>query len=390
MQQLNPMERSRQISPSTRLETSTSYKVDVRGIRADEMLIVTITHAEILSFKEIYEFEGKILQGRSTIHFKWDGKKVIWLGDIKPINKSIEKKSIHSCMNTSITLLAVLFMFSLDGCSESPATPISDTINDLQKYNIKGNVSEIQTITYEPINSANGITAGKEQEYGENSLIKFNEHGYKYIVGRKYSTSSFFLYNEENKLTSQAEVSWDEKENKYIIDSESKFKYANGFLCVDNYINYRDGTNRITVYCNDGRQITNSITYKEGVISSETEYIYEEGEKKEEIIYSYLDSRNGSIDTLTFHHFYHNGFVYKIETSNSICEEIRNENNDIVETTHGKIADMDFVLNVPGNFVYVYEYDEQNNWIKRTEWKKEEDGTLTPWTITTREITYRN
>jgi hypothetical protein len=51
---------------------------------------------------------------------------------------------------------------------------------------------------------------------------------------------------------------------------------------------------------------------------------------------------------------------------------------------------MDFVLNIPGNFVYVYEYDEQNNWIKRTEWKNEEDGTLTPWTITTREITYRN
>lgn len=383
------MERSRQISPSTRLATSTSYKVDVRGIRADEMLTVTITHAEILSFKEIYEFDGRFLQERNSIHFKWDGKKVIWLGGIKPINKSIAKKSIHSCMNTFIVLLTVLFMFSLDGCSESPATSISDTMNDLQKYNIKGNVSEIQTITYEPIDSANRIVAGEEDKYGENSLIKFNEHGYKYIIDRKYRTRSFFLYDEENKLTLQADVSWDEKKNKYVIDSESKFKYANGFLCVNNYIDYRDGKNRITVYCNDGRQITNSIMYEEGVILSETEYVYEEGEKKEEIIYCYLDSRNGSIDTLTFHHFYHNGFVYKVETSNSISERIRNENNDIVETIHGKIANMDFVLNIPGNFEYSYEYDEQNNWIKRIEWRKEEDGTFTPCAITIRKITYR-
>lgn len=78
-----------------------------------------------------------------------------------------------------------------------------------------------------------------------------------------------------------------------------------------------------------------------------------------------------------------------METSNSISERIRNENNDIVETIHGKIANMDFVLNIPGNFEYSYEYDEQNNWIKRIEWRKEEDGTFTPCAITIRKITYR-
>ena len=79
------MKKSRQISPLTRQVKSTSYKVDVRGIRADEMLEVTITHAEIPSFKEIYEFDGKSFQGRRSIHFKWERGKVVWQGNVSPI-----------------------------------------------------------------------------------------------------------------------------------------------------------------------------------------------------------------------------------------------------------------------------------------------------------------
>lgn len=382
------MEKSRQISPSTRRADS-PYRIKIEGIKKTELLVVTITHKEIPSFKEIYKFDGNDLQGKESIHFNWDGEMVVWLGGIKPINKSIAKKSIHSCMNSFIALLAILFILSLGGCSKSTATPINETMNDLQKYNIKGNVSEIRVVTYEPINSANGIVAGEKQKYGENSLFKFNEHGYEYIVYREDGTSKFFLYDEDNKLTSQAEVSWDEKKNNYTINSEKKFRYANGFLCVDNYNDYIDGENILTVYCNDGDKITNTITYKSGAVSSETEYIYENGEKKEEIIHRYLNLRNGLVDTMIFHYFYQDGFVCKVKSSNRISEEIRNDKHDIVETINCKIAETNSTYNVPGHFLYEYEYDEHDNWIKRTEWKKMEDGTLTPLSITTRDITYR-
>ena len=382
------MERSRQISPSTR-KMDSPYRINVEGIKKAELLVVTITHKEIPSFKEIYEFDGNDLQEKESIHFKWDGKMVVWLGGIKPINKSISRKSIRSCMSTFTALLSIIFILSFGGCSKSSATPINEAMNDLQKYNIKGDVSEIQIATYEPINSANGIIAGEQQKYGENSLIKFNEQGYKYIVSRKDGTSSFFLYDEDNKLTSHAELSWNEKINNYTINSENKLRYANGFLCVDNYNDYIDGKNILTVYCNDGDKITNTITYKSGAVSSETEYIYENGEKKEEITHRYLNLSNGLTDTLTFHYFYQDGFVRKVKSSNRISEEIRNEKYDIVETINCKIAETNSTYNVPGHFLYEYEYDEHDNWIKRTEWKKMEDGTLTPCSITKREITYR-
>ena len=382
------MERSRQISPYTR-KADSPYKIQIEGLKKTELLIVTITHKEIPSFKEIYEFEGNDLQEKKSIHFKWDGKMIIWLGGVKPINKSIAKTSIHSCMITFVGLITTFFMFGFVGCSKGAVTSISETMNDLQKYNIKGNVEKIQTSTFEPINSAKGVIAGRKLEYGENSTIKFNENGYKSIVFRENDTSELYLYDEDNRLILEQDVSWNEELRNYAVNKQKDYKYANGFLCVENYINYDNEENILTVYCNNGQQVTNSIVYESGVVSSETEYVYDGGIKKEEIIHRYLNLHNGSIDTLTFHHFYHNGFVYKVKSSNSISERIRNEKNDIVETIHCKIADIDMIYNVPGTFLYVYEYDEHDNWIRRTEWKKMEDETVVPCSITTREITYR-
>ena len=188
------------------------YRINVEGIKKAELLVVTITHKEIPSFKEIYEFDGNDLQEKESIHFKWDGKMVVWLGGIKPINKSISRKSIRSCMSTFTALLAIIFILSFGGCSKSSATPINEAMNDLQKYNIKGDVSEVQIATYEPINSANGIIAGEQQKYGENSLIKFNEQGYKYIV---------YIYAdvESRRLVASAKL------NKFLDNTPVEYEY---------------------------------------------------------------------------------------------------------------------------------------------------------------------
>lgn len=69
--------RSRTIRPSSRLETSTSYKVNVEGISANDTLVVTVDH-ESKPFRQVYRFSGKQLQGRKSIHFKTDDDNIIW------------------------------------------------------------------------------------------------------------------------------------------------------------------------------------------------------------------------------------------------------------------------------------------------------------------------
>lgn len=69
--------KSRTIRPSSRLETSTSYKVNVEGISANDTLVVTVDH-ESKPFRQVCRFSGKQLQGRKSIHFKTDGDNIIW------------------------------------------------------------------------------------------------------------------------------------------------------------------------------------------------------------------------------------------------------------------------------------------------------------------------
>ena len=69
--------KSRTIRPSSRLETSTSYKINVENISVNDTLVVTIDH-ESESFKKVDHFSGKQLQGRRSIHFKIDGEDIIW------------------------------------------------------------------------------------------------------------------------------------------------------------------------------------------------------------------------------------------------------------------------------------------------------------------------
>lgn len=72
------LEKTRVIRESTRKDTSTSYKVDLEKRKTEEDVHVVITHESKPSFKEEYLFKANQLQGKKSIHFSWDGKKVRW------------------------------------------------------------------------------------------------------------------------------------------------------------------------------------------------------------------------------------------------------------------------------------------------------------------------
>lgn len=73
--------RSRTIRPSSRKETSISYKVDVKKVSVDDILIVTVAH-ESKPEKHIYRFSGKNIKGKKSIHLKVHDGEICWVNVI--------------------------------------------------------------------------------------------------------------------------------------------------------------------------------------------------------------------------------------------------------------------------------------------------------------------
>jgi hypothetical protein len=61
--------RNRTIRPSSRLETSTSYKIDTSKVQAGNILVVNIDH-ESKPFRRTYRFKGSDIVGKKSIHFQ--------------------------------------------------------------------------------------------------------------------------------------------------------------------------------------------------------------------------------------------------------------------------------------------------------------------------------
>jgi len=60
---------NRTIRPSSRLNTSTRYKIDTKKVSSDDTLIVTIDH-ESKPFRKTYHFKGSDVAQKNNIHFE--------------------------------------------------------------------------------------------------------------------------------------------------------------------------------------------------------------------------------------------------------------------------------------------------------------------------------
>lgn len=61
--------RNRTIRPSTRLETSKSYKIDTKTVSHGDTLVVNINH-ESSPFRKTYEFNGSDVAQKDSISFR--------------------------------------------------------------------------------------------------------------------------------------------------------------------------------------------------------------------------------------------------------------------------------------------------------------------------------
>ncbi len=73
------IERRRVIRPSTR-QADSSYKVDIKNRSANDDLCVLITHESNPDFVKRYYFCAQKLQGKNSIHFKWESNDIVWVG----------------------------------------------------------------------------------------------------------------------------------------------------------------------------------------------------------------------------------------------------------------------------------------------------------------------
>ncbi len=90
--------RNRTIQPSSRLETSKSYKVDTKLVSNKDILIVNISH-ESKSLIKTYKFKGDHLTKKNSISFRVNDYRtsfdIIWSG-VRPINLSKLPRCKHT------------------------------------------------------------------------------------------------------------------------------------------------------------------------------------------------------------------------------------------------------------------------------------------------------
>lgn len=110
--------RNRTIRPSSRLETSKSYKIDTKNVDKNNILVINIDH-ESTSFKRTYRFNGSDVANRDSISFRvydygtsidisWSGVQPIGNNNsattkqIKPIQPVKTDKPIKKISNSDL------------------------------------------------------------------------------------------------------------------------------------------------------------------------------------------------------------------------------------------------------------------------------------------------
>lgn len=72
------IERNRILRLSTRLTSSTSYKIDTEKVSDRDKLIVRIYSERHKLIEEFY-FDGRDIAGKKSIHFRYINKHITWI-----------------------------------------------------------------------------------------------------------------------------------------------------------------------------------------------------------------------------------------------------------------------------------------------------------------------
>lgn len=208
--------------------------------------------------------------------------------------------------------------------------------NDLEKHNLKGKVWKIYETTFE-INSEN------------------------LRIGNKINSRHSF-YNEQSYLT-ETHVFYNERDS--IIKWRYKYSYNENNILTEVII-FKNGKldSKEVILVNGDKIIGAEIYDKDGVKTGSFEYKL----SGNDIVRSEYKDKNGVSKYITYFEL-SNGFIDKKEVKDNlgnmegVYTYTRNWNNDILEFSSSNFIRTDTIK-------FQYEYDEQNNWIKRLDFEK--------------------
>ena len=272
----------------------------------------------------------------------------------------------------SIVLFALLLLTS---CNNSNTT-------SLDELNLKGRVLSVKAISYEAESKFGEIVKG-DIDFSGNSLFSFNEAGM--IIDKSFydwdgdlDRKEISVYDEKGRISEVNE--YDEDGDLY---AKTVFEFVDDIIVSQ--IRYDvDGEVEFHIkYENDGRNIIRG----EYIVSEYNKGDYWEnklnGSKLVESI-SY-DNKGGKGSTSTYNT---NTKLVKVELPDYSIEVSYNETGDVDKTLNARFTEHSFSIHEEGSvYYYEYEYDSNNNWVKRITYKGEHKK---PELITERIIKYYN
>jgi len=248
----------------------------------------------------------------------------------------------------------LLIILSVVVISISCKTGNTGTKSDLEASNLKGQVWKVEKV----VHNAMGKTVCPAAEKAE-------------------CNNSVFVYGKNGYLIESSEIDEDGK-----VSESSKYLYGGSDLCK--------GIEKYAANVLKGKEIN---TYKNGKLT-EVRVFNEQGETESILTYEYSGSEltggkvfNKAGELISsFRNEYSNGRLIK-QTSldksgspSSVTSFIRNEKNDVIE--YHVLTPQD---NNEFKVINEFEYDNQGNWIKKTQ---KYDGQIVG--IVMRNITYYN
>lgn len=248
---------------------------------------------------------------------------------------------------------------------------------DLEKNDLRGKIKTLEETKTKAMIRVNFIE-GYQQEYKKETT--YNPKGF--IVEEKF-------FDEDNLLTYTMKYNYNDEEKLITKDVDS----YNNFLKIDEKYAYENNKIIVTTTENEVPVLEKTIIFDgENIVQENSKNLEEEGiytnEKNEynaanQLVKKVIDYDSGDYEI--YYRYNDQGLVVEEETKNGaelISKKLRqyNEHQDLIAE---KMFDQDSKLKY--SVEIKYEYDNQNNWILRTQFHANQDA---PISNTTRKITY--
>lgn len=279
-------------------------------------------------------------------------------------------------MNNYRPILNLLILIIMTGCKEHIKK--IDTNNDLYKENVKGEAISITETTYEAIEKFGEIVTG--EQISHTVTRHYNEKGDLYYSAWKNTsgrldTKMFYKYDEEDNLVEQdwVEVSPVRDTGHMFEESyeslKGKFKYKYDKRGNQMETNWYDGDGKLIERVTFKYDTVNN-TNERSRYSADSRLIEKTVEKSDangKIIEAAIFLSNDKLKETSIYKYNEQGDIIEkcIYGPNRIPKKrIIYENREPVgELGYNSTGELEYTLS------FEYKYDENSNWISKTEYK---------------------